>query len=91
MAELDFVQDYNSDPWHNYVHVYISYEWEGQPTESDEMNPEWFEFSSIPYKEMWDDDKYWLGRVVSGEQLSGEFTFDENNKNAQPQNHPGKL
>lgn len=80
VAELDFVQDAQTDPWHMYVHAYISYEWEGEPAESEEMKPLWFNFAEIPYDDMWGDDRYWLQRVLDGEVLTGEFTFDENDK-----------
>lgn len=80
VAELDFVQDATTDPWHMYVHAYISNEWVGNPSESEEMRPEWFPLDKIPYTEMWDDDQYWLPTVLAGELVYGEFTFDENDK-----------
>jgi 8-oxo-dGTP diphosphatase len=80
VAELDFVQDSTTDPWHMYVHAFISYDWEGEPTESEEMNPEWFMFKDIPYSDMWDDDQYWLPRVLEGELITGNFIFDTNDK-----------
>jgi 8-oxo-dGTP diphosphatase len=80
VAELDFVQDSTTDPWHMYVHAFISYDWEGEPTESEEMNPAWFTFNNIPYADMWDDDQYWLPRVLAGELITGNFIFDTNDK-----------
>lgn len=80
VAELDFVQDATSDPWHMYVYAYISYDWEGEPAESEEMNPEWFTLDNIPYGDMWDDDEYWLPKVLDGELVEGTFIFDENDK-----------
>lgn len=80
VAELDFVQDVKSDPWHMYVHAYISESWEGEPAESEEMRPEWFAIDAIPYEKMWDDDIYWLPKVLDGQLIYGEFTFDENDK-----------
>lgn len=80
VAEHDFVQDATTDPWHMYVHVYITHEWDGQPTETEEMRPQWFALNDIPYTQMWDDDEFWLDRVLSGEQLRGEFTFDQHDK-----------
>src|SRR5690349_5636557 len=29
VAELDFIQDATTDPWHMYVYVYVSWDWEG--------------------------------------------------------------
>jgi mutator protein MutT len=80
VAELDFVQDSTTDPWHMYVHVYISHEWEGEPTESEEMNPAWFDVTAIPYADMWDDDAFWVPKVLEGELVTGKFIFDENDK-----------
>lgn len=80
VAELDFVQDSTTDPWHMYVYAYISYDWEGEPAESEEMKPEWFNISDIPYIDMWDDDEYWVPKVLNGELVTGTFIFDENDK-----------
>jgi ADP-ribose pyrophosphatase YjhB (NUDIX family) len=78
VAELDFVQDATTDPWHMYVHAYIAREWEGEPVESEEMKPQWYSLNDIPYSNMWDDDQYWLPRVLAGEKVEGNFVFDEN-------------
>lgn len=81
VAELDFVQDAETaDPWHMYVHAYITNEWEGEPVESEEMMPKWFDIEDIPYGDMWDDDEFWLPQVLDDKKVYGEFTFDENDK-----------
>lgn len=78
VAELDFVQDSDTDPWHMYVHAYLCEQWEGKPTESEEMRPQWYTLIDIPYDEMWDDDRHWLPLVLSGKKAIGKFIFDEN-------------
>ena len=80
VAELDFIQDATSEPWHMYVHVYLSRTWEGEPVESEEMKPNWYPLNSIPYDSMWEDDQYWLPRVLAGQKLHGKFTFNENDQ-----------
>jgi len=80
VAELDFVQDVETDPWHMYVYAYIADKWQGEPTESEEMRPQWFNVADIPYEDMWDDDQYWVPRVLTGEVVAGEFSFDANDK-----------
>lgn len=80
VAELDFIQDATTDPWHMYVHVYLSSNWEGNPTESEEMKPQWYQTDATPYEVMWEDDQYWLPQVLAGKKLSGKFTFDEQDK-----------
>ena len=76
VAELDFVQDSDSKPWHMHVYVYLCDQWDGTPTETEEMAPRWFALSDIPYDQMWDDDRYWLEAVLSGDKVIGRFSFD---------------
>lgn len=81
VAELDFVQDATTDdPWHMYVYAYLCDKWRGEPSESEEMRPEWYSIDDIPYSEMWDDDSYWLPKVLGGTAVTGEFVFDENDR-----------
>lgn len=81
VGELDFVQDAETDdPWHMYVYAYICDDWLGEPAESEEMNPKWFHIEDIPYGDMWDDDPFWLPYVLDGKKVTGEFTFDINDR-----------
>ncbi len=61
--------------WNQEVSVFIIKRWHGEPKESDEMKPQWFRISEIPYDRMWDDDKYWLPMIASGKKLHGLFVF----------------
>ncbi len=58
-------------------YVYVASDYTGTPTETDEAVPHWFELGDIPYHEMWADDQFWLPRVLSGEQITGWFTFKQ--------------
>jgi mutator protein MutT len=77
VAEHDFLQ-HDENPWRMYVHAYLCDQWEGEPTESEEMTPEWFDVDDIPYDSMWQDDVLWLPAVLEGKHLVGQFTFDRN-------------
>jgi mutator protein MutT len=77
VAEHDFVQPHGPEPWRMYVHVYMCDSWEGEPAESEEMAPEWFKVTEIPYAQMWQDDEFWIPQVLGGDKVYGEFTFDE--------------
>lgn len=61
------------------VHTYVCREWQGDPTETEEMAPQWFPLSNIPYDEMWEDDRYWMPQVLAGKKLRTVFTFDAQN------------
>jgi mutator protein MutT len=60
------------------VHTFICDAWDNEPIETDEMAPEWFKLSDIPYDDMWQDDRYWLPQVLEGQKLHTRFTFDDN-------------
>ena len=59
-------------------HLYLVDEWTGEPTESEEMKPAWFDIKDIPYDKMLPDDKYWLPYVLKGKKIKAYFDFDEN-------------
>lgn len=81
IAELDFVQDADTDdPWHMYGYVFVSEEWDGNPIETEEMMPKWFDIDKIPYHTMWDDDEFWLPQALAGQKVQGKFTFDIDDK-----------
>lgn len=61
--------------WNQEVHIYFLHEWEGEPSESEEMRPQWFKHEEIPFTKMWSDDILWLPRALAGEKLEGEFHF----------------
>jgi mutator protein MutT len=57
------------------AHTFIATQWQGQPTETDEMAPRWYNIAAIPYDQMWDDDILWLPTVLHGKKLRGRFDF----------------
>ncbi|HOP65884.1 MAG TPA: 8-oxo-dGTP diphosphatase [Bacilli bacterium] len=58
-------------------HLYVATEWLGDPVETEEMKPYWFNIAKIPYDKMFADDRYWLPLVLEGKKISGTFKFDE--------------
>lgn len=74
-AQFDFVCDAN--PTTLRVSVYLVTDYTGEPSESEEMRPQWFHRDEIPYDVMWKDDVYWLPRFLDGERLRGTFRFDD--------------
>ncbi|KND48638.1 MAG: 8-oxo-dGTP diphosphatase / 2-hydroxy-dATP diphosphatase [Parcubacteria bacterium C7867-005] len=76
VAKLEFIFPHNSS-WDQVVHVYFAEEWSGEPTESEEMRPEWFKVGAIPFSEMWPDDIFWLPKTLEGKLLEARFKFGE--------------
>lgn len=62
------------------VHVFVGKEYQGEITESEEMKPEWFQISDIPYDKMWKDDEYWLPELIKGNNFKGYFLFHDESK-----------
>jgi 8-oxo-dGTP diphosphatase len=69
--------------WDQEVHVFIARKWQGVPTESEEMRPEWFPLDAIPYAQMWDDTHHWLPHTLAKEKISASFTFNDDNETVQ--------
>jgi 8-oxo-dGTP diphosphatase len=59
------------------VHAYLCEKWQDEPAETEEMRPQWFKKSAIPYEAMWQDDKFWLPLVLQNKKVKGSFVFDE--------------
>jgi 8-oxo-dGTP pyrophosphatase MutT (NUDIX family) len=76
VAEIKFYFKFNPD-FNQFVHVYISEDWKGEPTESEEMNPKWYTVDNIPYTLMWPDYFFWLPFVLEDKKINAEFTFGE--------------
>ena len=63
--------------WDQDVNIFVSHGYVGGFEETEEMKPEWFDTDKIPYDTMWEDDIYWLPRVIDGETVEFEFYFGE--------------
>jgi len=59
-----------------FVHVFRAEEFSGEPRETEEADPRWFDVADMPYDEMWEDDRLWMPHLLSGETFSGWFRFD---------------
>ncbi len=58
------------------VKIFTTSEFSGELIETEEMKPQWFAHSEIPYPEMWADDPHWLPIVLAGKNVKGGVHFD---------------
>lgn len=65
----------NKSDWDLICHVYFTNQWQGEPTESDEMAPRWCGQNSLPFEQMWADDPLWLPQCLAGKKVKGDFFF----------------
>ena len=74
---INFIFDEEGNPFSGKpqveLHIYSVTEFEGEPTETNEMLPTWFSYDAIPYGKMWPDDQYWLPLVLKGKFFKGTF------------------
>jgi 8-oxo-dGTP pyrophosphatase MutT (NUDIX family) len=59
------------------VHIYSVTKFKGEPVETDEMRPQWFLHSEIPFESMWPDDPLWFPMLLNGKNFEGKFKFKD--------------
>ncbi|CAM9504548.1 unnamed protein product, partial [Ectocarpus fasciculatus] len=60
------------------VHVYETWRAEGEPVESDEMRPQWYAETDLPFSRMWPDDEHWLPLFLSSNKMIvGRFDYSD--------------
>jgi ADP-ribose pyrophosphatase YjhB (NUDIX family) len=74
---LEFCFQNNPD-WDNRCHIFTAVKWSGEPSESEEMRPQWYEANRLPFELMWIDDSHWVPLVLAGKKIKGRFLFDDN-------------
>ncbi|MCE7735791.1 MAG: 8-oxo-dGTP diphosphatase [Candidatus Heimdallarchaeota archaeon] len=79
-AVIDFYFGKSENPkWK--VHVFVAQQFEGSLIETQEAKGFWISIDAIPYDKMWQDDKYWLPKVLKGKSMKGKFWFSKDMKN----------
>ncbi len=73
-GELTFRFHENPD-WDNFCRIFVAEEWSGEPSESEEMRPEWYLIEELPFGSMWVDDPHWVPLVLAGKKIRAEFLF----------------
>lgn len=78
-GEVEFIFP-ESSGWHHEVHIFTCHHWEGTPTETSEIKPQWVSSSEIPFEKMWDDAKYWLPKILRREPIGAKIFYGEDLK-----------
>lgn len=68
---------YDDQPRPMEVHIFHASEFTGEPVETDEMRPLWFDLKAVPFDKMWPDDKHWYPLFLEGKKFEGTFWFTE--------------
>lgn len=75
VAEIAF--SFENKPGGFFCHAYLAQVWTGEPAESEEMAPQWFTYDTVPYNQMWVNDRQWVPQVLAGKKLKGSIHFTE--------------
>jgi 8-oxo-dGTP diphosphatase/2-hydroxy-dATP diphosphatase len=57
------------------VHIFETQEYFGEPIETEEMRPRWFQVSKYPFDKAWPDDQFWFPEYLKGKPFKGRFRF----------------
>jgi 8-oxo-dGTP diphosphatase len=56
-------------------HVFTFREFHGSPVAGREGTLQWFNKNSLPYDEMWEDDRFWSHLAIQGGRFEGWFYY----------------
>ena len=70
-----FFPQKGTDIW--VVYIYLTESFFGELKHSEEGELRWFEIESLPYKNMWPDDIYWIPLMLEGKKFDATFWLDE--------------
>ncbi len=63
--------------WQQDVAIYIVHAWEGEPVETLEIKPDWYDLDKIPLERMWLDNSYWMHHVLAGNKIDAVYLYSE--------------
>jgi 8-oxo-dGTP pyrophosphatase MutT (NUDIX family) len=75
LGRMEFYFENNPD-WNQEVTVFKASKWQGEPIETDEMNPQWFKVSEIPFDKMWLEDRHWMPLFLADRKFEGKFYYN---------------
>lgn len=66
--------------WNMSTRLFVAARWTGQPAESTEILPEWFDIGALPVDRMWQDAAHWLPLALSGSVLRLTVVLNDDNE-----------
>jgi 8-oxo-dGTP diphosphatase len=76
---LTFMMD-GGKTLHTKAHLFSTRKASGRARSSEEGLVKWFPFDRLPYREMWEDDLYWIPLMLRGIKFDATFTYDAANR-----------
>jgi 8-oxo-dGTP diphosphatase len=66
--------------WDMHTRLFTARRWVGEPEESDEIMPQWFQTGILPVERMWQDADHWLPVVLEGGRVNVVVTLNSDNE-----------
>ena len=76
---VEFIFPSRTD-WNMYCRRFTTRRWDGEPAESPEITPEWFDVGALPLQLMWQDAGHWLPPALAGEVHDVVVVLNEDNE-----------
>jgi 8-oxo-dGTP diphosphatase/2-hydroxy-dATP diphosphatase len=81
LEKIGIIDFFQKSPEILEVNIFAIKNYLGEPIETEEMKPQWFSFTEIPFDSMWPDDEFWIPLFLEDKKFKGYFLFDkEGNK-----------
>ncbi|KAL1115924.1 hypothetical protein AAG570_005419 [Ranatra chinensis] len=58
------------------IHVFLAETFTGEPIETREVLPKWFNLGELPISEMWSDVPFWFDQVAGGKRVKAFFIYE---------------
>jgi 8-oxo-dGTP pyrophosphatase MutT (NUDIX family) len=59
------------------IHAFKTETFAGEPLETEEMQPSWFNVDELPWEFMWVSDSHWLNKALEGQKIKANVYFNE--------------
>ncbi len=66
--------------WNMSTSIFTARRWTGEPAESDEITPEWFQVTALPLERMWQDAGHWLPLALGEGPVDAVITLNTDNE-----------
>ena len=76
LGRMEFYFEDNAD-WNLIVNLFRVEKWAGEAIETEEMRPQWFKISDLPFDQMWLEDKEWMPLFLAKKKFTGEFYYNK--------------
>lgn len=63
--------------WDQDATIFVAERWSGEPAETEEISPCWYDVAAVPFDDMWADARHWLPQVLAGLFVRAEFDFGD--------------